>query len=291
MYNTYSRKLGPPYSGQVQVVQSNTYRAVTLDGATWEIQFVNRVHLRVATITEAEIKTRSKRTLGNDESEVESKDAKTDPELDELIDLLAEVELPFPANDHFEFWLMDKNEQTPLAMVFSCSSAEHMAKFPKRPEWTALPDSVMPITKTEKEIAAQMPPVNYRFERMIAERVGINGKGQWFDRREHDKSLFPALLVSQDWPTDEGTSLCTRYIERQAPRLLMLQRLPSEVRQRLEQVNRPNAIEVARFYRLYPEIIDTDLISSLRVQARIREASETGKTLGIHARRDGVLYI
>jgi len=186
---------------------------------------------------------------------------------------------------------MDKNEQTPLAMVFSCSNTEHMGKFPTRTDWTALPDSVMPIAKTENEIEAQIPPVNYRFERMVAERTGIYGKGQWFDRREHDASLFPELLVSQDWSTDEETSLCTRYIERQAPRLLMLQGLPSALRQSLEQSSRTNAIEVARFYKLYPEIIDTDLISALRVQARIREASDSGKTPSIHARRDGVLYI
>jgi hypothetical protein len=283
MYKTYSKKLGPPYSGQVQVVQSDTYRAMTLDGAIWELQFVNRAHLRVATITDEEIRTRSKKSINGDEN--------SDPEIDKLIDFLAEVELPFPANDHYEFWVMDKDNQTPLAMVFSCTSPEHMSKFPSRSEWTALPDSVMPVTKTEAEIAAQMPPVNYRFESMVAERTGIYGKGQWFDRREHDESLFPVLLVSPDWASDEGTSLYTRYIERQAPRLLMLQGLPSAVRQTLEQASRPNAVEVARFYKLYPEIIDTDLISALRVQARIREASDSGKTPGIQSRRDGVLYI
>lgn len=283
MFNTYSKKLGPPYSGQVQIVQSETYRAITLDGARWEIQFVNRVHLRVATITEEEIKTRSKDSIANNEQ--------SDPELDDLIDFLADVELPFPANDHFEFWAMDKDNQTPLAMVFSCSSAAHMSKFPERSDWTALPDSVMSIIKTEKEIEAGAPPVNYRFERIVADRSGIYGKGQWFDRRDHEPSLFPALLVSQDWPSSEETSLCTRYIERQAPRLLMLQGLPSDVRQKLEQASRTNAIEVARFYKLYPEIIDTDLINALRVQARIREASNSGKTPDIHSRRDGVLYI
>jgi len=149
----------------------------------------------------------------------------------------------------------------------------------------------MPITKTEKEIAEQMAPVNYRFERLVAERSGINRKGRWFDRREHDNSLFPALLVSQDWQSDEDASLCRRYIERQAPRLLMLHGLSTAERSRLEQSCKTNAMEVARFYNLYPEIIDTDLISTLRVQARIRAASDSGRSPSIQERRDGVLYI
>lgn len=283
MFNTFSQKLGPPYSGQVQIAQSHTYRAITLDGLTWEIQFVNRVHVRVKTITESEIKARAKNpvTLGED----------SDKKLDELIRFLADVELPFPSNDHFEFWALDKDDQTPLAMIFSCAKPEHMSKFPSYPDWTSLPDSVMPITKTENEIDAKMAPVNYRFERLVAERSGINRKGSWFDRREHDNSLFPALLVSQDWQSEEDTSLCQRYIERQAPRLLMLHGLSTAERSRLEQCSKPNAMEVARFHKLYPDIIDTDLINTLRVQARIRAASSSGKSPSIHDRRDGVLYI
>lgn len=283
MFNTYSQKLGPPYSGQAQIAQSDTYRAITLDGLTWEVQFVNRVHVRVKTITEADIKTRAKNPAALSEE--------SDQKLDELILFLAEVELPFPANDHFEFWALDKADQTPLAMIFSCSKPEHMSKFPSYPDWTSLPDSVMPITKTENEIAAKMAPVNYRFERLVADRSGINRKGRWFDRREHDNSLFPPLLVSQEWQSDEDSSLCQRYIERQAPRLLMLHGLPTEQRSSLEQSSKTNAMEVARFYKLYPDIIDTDLISTFRVQARIRAASDSGKSPSIHDRRDGVLYI
>jgi hypothetical protein len=283
MYNTYSQKLGPPYSGQVQIVESGTYRAITLDGLTWEVQFVNRVHVRVTTVTQEEIKARSKKTGTTGEE--------SDPHLDELIDFLADVTLPFQANDHFEYWALDKDNQTPLAMIFSCPKPELKSRFPKYPDWTSLPDSVMPITKTEEEIAAKMAPVNYRFERLIAERSGLNRQGRWYDRRDHDDSHFPRLLVTQDWENDEDASLCKRYIERQAPRLLMLQGLPSAVREQLEQNSKPNAMEVARFYKLYPEIIDTDLINTLRVQARIRAASDSGKSPNIHDRRDGVLYI
>lgn len=283
MYNTYSQKLGPPYSGQVQIVESDTYRALTLDGLAWEVQFVNRAHVRVTTVTEDEIKARAKNP--------DSVSDESDQLLNELIGFLASVELPFKANDHFEFWTLDKDDNTPLAMIFACSKPEHMSKFPSYPDWTALPDSVMPITKTEHEIAAKMAPVNYRFERLVAERSGQNRKGRWFDRREHADNEFPSLLVTQEWKNDEDTSLCRRYIERQAPRLLMLHGLTLEERESLEKASKPHATEVARFYKLYPDIVDSELINTLRVQARIREASADSKPPSIHDRRDGVLYI
>ena len=36
-----------------------------------------------------------------------------------------------------------------------------MKKFPSRADWTALPDAVMFIKKTEQEIESGLPSVNY----------------------------------------------------------------------------------------------------------------------------------
>jgi hypothetical protein len=73
------------------------------------------VHARVRQVVIVEeIRTRSIKSIAGDKN--------SDPEIDKLIDFLAEVELPFPANDHHEFWVMNKNNQTPLAMVFCISS-------------------------------------------------------------------------------------------------------------------------------------------------------------------------
>ena len=64
------------------------------------------------------------------------------------------------------------------------------------------------------------------------------------------------------------------YIRRLAPRLLMLQGLAQEDRQRLEQACRENALDVDRFHQLYPEFTDQKLLKALRVEARLRRSAE-----------------
>ena len=284
MIKTFSQKLTPPYSGQVQIAESETYRALTMDGQNWEIQYVNRSHIRVGRLTSSDIKSRSTRSE-------QIVDDVADPRLGELIDFLADIELPFKAIDCFEYWLLDSIDKSPLALLFSCSKAEQMKKFPSRADWTALPDAVMSINKTEQEIESGLPPVNYRLESLIAERSGTNRKAQWFDRREHHDETFPSLLVREDWDDQEHQDLCKRYIDRQAPRLLMLQGLVHLERKRLESCCEPYATEVARLCGLYPEVLDEPMINALRVEARLRELSGTEDPSSVHNRRDGVLYM
>jgi len=57
MLKTYSQRLTPPFSGLVQIVETDTYRALTLDGQTWEVQYVNRIHIRICTMSSAELKS------------------------------------------------------------------------------------------------------------------------------------------------------------------------------------------------------------------------------------------
>ena len=63
----------------------------------------------------------------------------TPPTHPELLDFLADIELPFRAADRYEYWLLDGADESPLALIYSCSQAAQMEKFPVRPEWTALP--------------------------------------------------------------------------------------------------------------------------------------------------------
>ena len=41
MIKTYSQRLLPPYYGQVQIAESERARALTVDGQTWEFQFLH----------------------------------------------------------------------------------------------------------------------------------------------------------------------------------------------------------------------------------------------------------
>jgi len=284
MIKAFSQKLLPPFSGQVQIAESDTYRAITLDGQFWEIQYVRRSHIRVGTLTAKDIKTRSI----NSEKLIEDV---ADPKLIVLLDYLSDVTLPFEGIDCFEYWLLDRNDNAPIALIYSCSQELQKSKFPERAEWTALPDAVMPIVKTEQELASQDPPVNYRLEGLIAERAGTNAKAMWFDRRESDNIVFPPFLIATDWPDSKHQSLVQRYIDRQAPRLMMIQGLTLAERERLELSCKPYATEVSRFCAMYPQIVNEEMIRTLRVEARLREISNPGGESGVHNRRDGILYM
>lgn len=284
MIKAFSQKLMPPFSGQVQIVESDTYRALALDSKMWEIQYVKRSHIRVGTMSAADIRART-----YDSTQLDQDAA--DPALMELLDYMADVTLPLPSIDCYEYWLLDHQDNQPLALVYACSQEAQMSKFPSRANWTALPDAVMRVEKTEEELAQQLPPVNYRLESAVSERAGVNAKAAWFDRREHDPEHFPPYLIREEWADESNTDLCKRYIDRQSPRLLMLSGLSTDQRDRLEKSCEPFALEVARFCGLYPEVVNDELIKALQVEARLRAASSGDNHAGVQNRRDGILYM
>ena len=298
MIKTYSQRLLTPYYGLVQIAESERARALTVDGQTWEIQFLhsgnggltdsyssaqgNHRYRRAVTINDSEIRQKKIGTT-------QEKGQTVDERILELTDFLADISLPFPAVDNHEYWLLDIKDQSPLALIFSCRDSEQMNAYPSRPEWTALPAAVMPIDFTDDEKSYSSAPVNYRLERLVAERAGNNPKAKWFTRHSDEETRYPTFMLREDWPDEEGSNLCQRYLIRQSPRLLMLHGLSQEVRSKLEINARSHALEVARFYQLYPEIVDQVLMNAILVEARLRSVTEEGPAL--HKRRDGIHYL
>lgn len=297
MIKTYSQRLLPPYYGLAQIAESARARAITVDGQIWEIQFLhlgnngltqsnngskqsNLRYRRAVTISDSEIRQKN---IGLDEEQT------VDERILELTDFLSDVTLPFPSADHFEYWLLDEKNQSPLALIFSAKDSEQMNAYPSRPEWTALPAAVMPIEMTEEEKSYSSAPVNYRLERLVAERAGINPKAKWFTRNLNEDQTFPTFMLTEDWQEKESINLCQRYLTRQSPRLLMLHGLSHELRAQLEINARTYALEVARFYPLYPEIFDQTLMNAILVEAKLRGVTEDQPAL--HKRRDGIHYL
>ncbi len=287
----------PPYYGQAQIAESERARALTIDGQSWEIQFLlegrgdqaisnndNRStklsYRRAVTISDRDIKQKN---IGKDTLQA------VDERILELTNFLADVSLPFPVADTYEYWLLDAKDQSPLALIFSAKDPEQMKAYPSRPEWTALPAAVMPIEMTEDEKSYSSAPVNYRFERLVAERAGINPKAKWFTRTANEEQLFPAYMVSEDWLEEEADDLCQRYLKRQSPRLLMLHGLDQAQRKQLEINARAHALEVERFYSLYPDVVDQTMMNAILVEARLRGSSEDLPEM--HKRRDGIHYL
>lgn len=265
-----------------------------MDGDMWEFQFIyaNRHSgnagswrqqgrfSRAAHIRHCDLE----RVIDNPCAE----DGEVDERILELARFLLEAPLPFQSADRYEYWLLDPKDNSPLALIFSCVEASEMASFPKLTEWTALPAAVMPIETSEDERSKSFGPVNYRLERCVAERAGTKPSARWFTRRSDEGEDFPPFLVREDWKSEEHRDLCQRYLHRQAPRLLMLHGIGWEERRRMEWAARANSLDVARFYPLYPEIADKDVMDKIRIEARLRMAA--GETAYAMGRRDGVLY-
>jgi hypothetical protein len=294
MIKAHSQRLLQPYSAQVQIAESDHARALSMDGDLWEFHFIyaNSLGGRASAGRQQGRFTRAAHIRRCDlERVVEhpvTEDGQVDQRILELAKFLIGARLPFESTDRYEYWLLDPKDCSPLALIFSCVDASEMASFPRLTDWAALPAAVMPIETSETERSRSYGPVNYRFERCVAERAGTKPRAQWFTRRYNESEEFPPFLVREDWESAEHRDLCRRYLHRQAPRLLMLHGVSLEERRRMELAARANALDVARFYPLYPEIADYDLMDKIRIEARLRMAAgETAYTMG---RRDGVLY-
>lgn len=288
MLNTYSRRLLSPYTSMLQVAEIGDARALSSDGSNWQIQYrvaeqqpgidssgrASEQYTLLATIENGELRARPR--FGFLDTEEVSR------AIDELVALARGAALPFAAVDSFEYWLLDEADKKPLALLRSCISAEEMATsaeelaaYRVRPEWLAMPAAQLKIEDPETAAGQYVPPVNHRLQKLIEERAGLYPKAEWFDRGSDHAQDFPVCLISESWDREQDHELCQRYLRRLAPRLLMLQGLSRDDRQRLEQAARENAIDVERFYSLYPEIVDEKLIKSLRVEAKMRLAAES----------------
>ncbi len=296
MINAYSRRITPPFSGQVQIAESDEARALTMDGKLWEFHFLytlpgeendpGRKHQR----RYAPVMTMDREKLDSIASDARSGSRELDERILELIIFISSATLPFPSIDRFEYWLMDPRDDSPLALIFSCPYPEQMKDFPNKTEWTALPAAIMPIERTPEEEEQSEPPVNYRVERMVAERAGQKPRSRWFDRQNAPEIEFPTLLLSEQWASEEQHDLCQRYLHRQSTRLLMLHGLQQGDRKRLELAARPHVFETERFFPCYPDIIDEKLMKIILVEARIRGVNEEAPS-SVRHRRDGIHYL
>jgi len=294
MIRAHSQRVLQPYSAQVQIAESETARALSMDGDHWEFQFIFSPG-RGASASGGQRRGRFVRAASIQHSDLQQlvadpkpDQAEVDKRIIELARFVLNASLPFPAADRYEYWLLDAADHSPLALIFSCTEASQMESFPDLTDWAALPAAVMPIETSEEERSRTYGPVNYRLERCVAERAGSKPRAQWFERGEGESARFPPFLLRDDWPTEESHELCQRYLNRQAPRLLMLQGLTTEQRRRLELAAKANVLDVARFYPLYPEVADQAVIDSIRIEARLRAAA--GEKAYAMDRRDGVHY-
>jgi len=284
MIRAYSQRILPPFSGVVQIAETQRARVVSFDGINWEFQYLSggdqangeqrvrgygldRSYHNVASQHRNELKTFIFPSYLDHDAISES--------IHELSEFISTAEIPFPAADDLEYWLIDATDDTPLALIYSCCDESLMQTYPGQTEWTALPHSKMNIENTEAEVARNEPPVNDRLQRLISMRAGTNPRAAWFKRDDTENDGFPSLLVKEDWQNEADYDLCQRYLMRKAPRLLLLQGLSRDDRERLEDAARAYVFEVEQYFTMYPEVNDERRMSAMRVEAQLRRTAPT----------------
>jgi hypothetical protein len=283
MIKVYSKRLLQPYVGVVQVTDMVWARALSLDGKNWAIRYAQdesqdtlnepfghdpRVNpALIVTIEGDQHKTRVIR------SSLEPERIRSDNQ--RLFKAISTARVPFEAADRYEYWLLDGSDESPLALLHSCVYEEDMKRPVPPPEWLPIPAAQLAVPDPDSGAqAADQPPVNYRLQQIVESRAGSKPRAAWFDRLKTTADDFPPCLVREEWEDPECQRLCDLYLQRLAPRLLMIDGLPLTVRQRLEQVACDYVFDIEKYYPLYPEVVDNNRLNTARVEARLRRADE-----------------
>jgi hypothetical protein len=201
--------------------------------------------------------------------------------------------LPFPLADRYEYWLLDEADQQPLALLQSCRAENEQALVNKAAKWVATEQddcnfiSSHLIQRGLPNNDGYNPRVHASvLEAEVRHRAGSQPRADWFFRSSDNEILsperdqlggleFPTLPVAESGFDAENSALIDDYIAWKAPQLLMLPYLSDSSRERLEQLAVTQPEQIDRYWTVYPEIHNNDLLKRARVEARIRSANQS----------------
>jgi hypothetical protein len=297
-----------PFQGILQVVELGDARALSLDGVRWEIQVrCAQPEQPWGTLSPGEPVMRYLR-FGAWSKEAGLRRAPVSPILD--LDLLLEASgaltnvlpdclaaLPFAPADRHELWLLD-DSNLPFALLASSIQTQKLVGSKPEP-WAASARSDHSFQSSgllERGIPSRQghDPRHHAtlLERLVRDTARRPARFGWFERDADGGGLvvesagakgegathrlsaesFPSLLLREACPQPADRDLVRDYLNWCAPFLLMLPGIDDRTRDRLEHAARPRALEVDAFYRLYPKILNTGLLKSIRVEARLRQS-------------------
>jgi hypothetical protein len=290
-----------PFLGVVQVVEIEDARALSYDGRQWEIQVkAERPEHTWGSIEPTRI-VRQFFRFGGWNAEQGLRQVPANPILDigamlqaseQLLAALREVlgEVPFRFADRFEYWLLDGDRQ-PLALLAS-TTERHLIPQIRSDRWQAtLPtDHRFLAASLEAQGIANHDPQGdrqhaSRLERQVRDAAGRTPNRCWYERlpdgsgtalepqfEDLPATAFPQLPLRTHWPDPAQQALLDDYLGWLAPRLLILDGLTEPLRRDLERAACKQALQVADNHRLYPTVLQRELLDSARVEARLRRA-------------------
>ncbi|MCW8855474.1 MAG: hypothetical protein OQK76_06795 [Gammaproteobacteria bacterium] len=296
---TYSARQLSPFTGNVQIIQTPFARALSLDGNSWQIQTICESHQQ-----QWDINNHIQRRFiiyGTWDIQNQLSRYPIDPTLDVpdesiisryLINCIKNNldNLPFKSADSYEFWLLNKETSLPVALLATSidknliSASSNIKRWRSRSgtesEFTSISTKYTsnPFITLETEInKLTSSPISAQWFFRNNDRSGSGLKGQTVDMHLHDRTLpssdFPELLLKTHWDNTDLATLCNDYTHWLAPRLLTLQHISKSNRLMLESAAQHQPIEVLRYHKNYPEILNTTLINKVLVEAKLRISS------------------
>jgi len=295
-----------PFLGVVAVVKTTAGRALSVNGRDWQIQVLAHPPRGLWSRGGDQEALRYFR-FGVWSAEDGLSRVPLNPVLDaglmlaeseRLVDQAraAAVNLPFPLAPELEHWLLDR-EGAPLALLGTALADGDLdeaagcdwsagARGEDRPFVSA---TLASRGIAERDASGRRHHVE-SVERLIAGAAAPRRQSQWF-RTEGDAALglahgapcelegrrlplddLPPLTLRTEWPEESARRLVAEYVAWMAPYLLTLPGLPDDLRRTLEPQAARYALAVDALWRLYPRVLDADLIKRARVEARLRYA-------------------
>jgi hypothetical protein len=278
-----------PFEGVLQVVECRDARAYSADGKIWQIQVMAERPDHTWRSFDHAATVRQFFSFGLWDPQDGLHKVPANPVLDigamsdaaeRLIETLTGLidRLPFALADHFECWTTDA-AGNPLALLATTEDPALIGHL-RVGAWRA-------SRLTDR--ASGDAPTSHGHAEELERRVRTAGRHTtWFDRSAPDHPVrlggvgeplaeapcvFPSMGLKTDWPDGQTRRLAADYIDRLAPRLLMLPGLSDDERRHLEHRACRRAVELSTVYPLLPRIIDRDAVEAARVEARLRRAA------------------
>ena len=286
-----------PFSGVLQVVETDSARAFSANGVLWRLQVLGERPEHTWRSPDRQVLRQYfnwalwsasdglQRVSANPLLDIGAMQNACDELLGEL--RRQQEQLPFPLSDRFEYWACDYHGH-PVALIASTGNVEYASGSPA-PAWhatTLVDHDFESMTLNEAGIAnndGHCPRAHAeRLESEVRHRAQArHWFERWADGSGHrldngtiaDPAQFPLFGIASDWPDPLVERLAGDYIGWLSPLLLLLPITDTGQRSRLEQQARSRAELVADLYRLYPNVVQPELIEQARVEARLRRAA------------------
>lgn len=304
----YSQRMLNPFRGSMNCVRHRSADAVTADGMHWDIYVSNDGLMedlsgqRKAQVSDIRFGSWSPDRGLRRGPIFPSDDFRRMEQLGQrLYEHLLTVhdQVPFPFLDHYELWLLDRSAR-PLVLLDSALSAAELDRRQSL-QWVTGQNCRHTFTSA----AAQALGIDTGSTAAIADYLGayINDcagpthAAQIFQRLEDgsgiglaginldaglaqrtlDADTFPATLLNGIYHDTTHRQLIDDFIRWQAPWQLLLPALDTATRTAFEQYARVQPLKLAQQFRLYPQIMNRQIIDAARVEARLRATQPARK--------------